>query len=229
MKKEDKKWVISLGGSRIIPDEVDFNFLKKFRDLIEKNRGKKFVVVCGGGSTARKYISALKQLGQKTRKQSEIGIAVTRLHAVFMTEIFGKDANNTIPYNMKHVQALLNKNQIVFCGALRYKPNNTSDGTAADLATYLQCPFINITNVRGLFSANPKTHKNAKFIKYETWKNFNNRAKKIKFHAGQHFVLDQNAAEIIMKNKIPTYITNSLEDIDNIIRGKDFKGSLIEG
>jgi uridylate kinase len=226
---ENRTWVISLGGSRIIPNEVDFKFLAEFKKVIEKNKDKKFVVVCGGGSTARKYISALKQMNKTTRKQSEIGIAVTRLHAVFLTEIFGKDANELIPKDMKHASSLLAKNHAVFCGALRYKPNNTSDGTSANIAGYLKCPFINITNVRGLFSANPKTNKNAKFISHCSWKNFNERAKKIKFHAGQHFVLDQNAAEIIMNEKIPTYITNSLKDVDNIINGKDFKGSLISG
>jgi len=222
-------WVLSLGGSRIVPDNVDFKFLSEFKQLIEKNKDKNFVIVCGGGSTARKYISALKQLNKTTRKQSEIGIAVTRLHAVFLTEIFGKDANELIPKDMVHVSNLLKKNQIVFCGALRYKPNNTSDGTAADLAAYLECPFINVTNVKGLFTANPKTNKNARFVPFSSWKEFNDQAKKIKFHAGQHFVLDQNAARIIMEKRIPTYITNSIEDINNIINGKNFKGSLIEG
>jgi len=224
---ENKILVISLGGSRIIPSEVDINFLNKFKELIDKNKIIKFVVVCGGGSTARKYITALQKLDKTKRKQSEIGIAVTRLHAVFLTEIFGKDANELIPRDMRHVKTLLLKNHVVFCGALRYKENNTTDGTAADLASYLNCPFINITNVNGLFDKDPKKFKDAKFIKRCSWKEFNERAKKIKFQAGQHFVLDQNAAETIMRDKIITYITNSLEDIENILNGKDFKGSLI--
>jgi uridylate kinase len=223
----DKTWVISLGGSRIAPNEVDCQFLLKFRDLIEKNKDKRFVVVCGGGSTARKYINALQELDKTKRKQSEIGIAVTRLHAVFLTEIFGKDANELIPRDMKHVKTLLLKNHAVFCGALRYKPNNTTDGTAADLASFLKCPFINITNVNGLFNKDPEKFKDAKFIKKSNWKDFYERARKVKFHAGQHFVLDQNAAKIIMKDKIPTYITNSLEDVNNILNGKEFKGSII--
>jgi rhodanese-related sulfurtransferase len=41
-------------------DNVDFKFLKEFRELINKHKDKKFVVVCGGGSTARKYILALR-------------------------------------------------------------------------------------------------------------------------------------------------------------------------
>ncbi len=230
MKKRHKLWVISLGGSRIVTEEgVDYNFLEKFENVITSHPTHKFAVVTGGGATARKYISALKKLGQKTKKQSISGIAITRMHANFLSRLFGKKANETLPKTMKKVKNLLNKNQIVLCGALRYKDKNTSDGTAADLAGFLKCPFINITNVHGLYTSNPKTNKDAKFIKKISWKNFNKKAQKIKYTAGQHFVLDQSAAKTIMKNKIPTYIVGSLKDVHKIIKGKNFKGSLVSG
>lgn len=225
-----KTWVISLGGSRIVPDEVDSKFLKDFKKLIESHPSQKFVVITGGGSTARKYISALKKLGKKTKTQSMAGIAITRLHAGFMSRFFGTKANETIPKNMQKVKSLLAKNQIVFCGALRYKKKNTSDGTSASLAAFLKCPFINLTNVKGLYTANPQKNKNAKFIPKITWKKFEQITSKIKFEAGQHFVLDQSAAKTILKNKIPTYIVGSLQSIDKILNNKkDFGGTLING
>ena len=226
---ENKIWVISLGGSRIVPDEVDEGFLKDFKDLIEAHPTHKFVVITGGGSTARRYISALRKLGKKTKAQSMAGIAVTRLHANFMARFFGSSANESIPKNMGKVKNLLKKNQIVFCGALRYKPNNTSDGTGANLAKFLKCPFINLTNVRGLYSLDPKKNKNAKFIGKISWKRLEEMTSKMKYHAGQHFVLDQAAAKIILKKKIVTYIVGSLEAIDNILKGKKFIGTVIEG
>jgi uridylate kinase len=224
-----KVWVISLGGSRIVPDDVDYLFLKEFREMIERHPSKKFVVVTGGGSIARKYIFSLKKLGQKTKNQSMMGIYTTRLNASLMTKVVGKEANEKIPGNMKQVGNLLGKNQVVFCGALRYRNKNTTDSTAASLAAYLKSPFINLTNVRGIYDKNPKTNKNAKFIARISWKKFYEKSEKIKFRAGQHFVLDQNAAKSIMEHRIPTYITGSLKDIDNIISGKKFKGSLICG
>ncbi len=226
----NKKWVISLGGSRIIDGgEVDWRFLSEFERIVNKHRGQKFVVVTGGGSIARKYISALRKLGESRKKQSLAGIAVTRLHAGLLMRLFGKKANHALPKSMEKVKNLLRKNQIVFCGALRWKDKNTSDGTAADLAGYLKCPFINITNVRGVYTANPKTHKNARFIKRISWKKFNEMTSKIKFKAGQHFVLDQSAAREIMEKRIPTYIVGSLGDVEKIIEGKKFRGSLVYG
>lgn len=225
----EKLWVISLGGSRIVPDDVDEDFLEEFKELIHKHPSNKFVVVTGGGSTARRYISALRDMGKKTRAQSMAGIEVTRFHARFMARLFGKIANHKIPLNKKKVKNLLKKNRIVFCGALRYQDRNTSDGTAAELAAYLDCPFINLTNIKGLYTANPKKNKNAKFIPKITWKEFDKIVSKIKYSAGQHFVLDQNASKIIKQHKIPTYIVGSLKDIDRLLNKKKISGTKIFG
>lgn len=224
-----KLWVISLGGSRIVPGEVDDEFIVRFKKVVDSHPSIKFVVVTGGGSTARKYIKALKKLGKKTKQQSLIGIAITRLHASFLARLFGEKANEIIPKNMRKVKNLLRKNQIVFCGGLRYKEKNTSDATAAKLSAYLKSPFINLTNVNGLYSSDPRKNPKAKLIKRISWKKFNEIAKRIKFSAGQHFVLDQSAARIIMKNKIPTYIIGKVKEIEKIIKGKKFEGTLING
>jgi uridylate kinase len=226
-----KRIVISLGGSRIIPDNVDSDFLIKFKKLIDKYADTKFVVVTGGGTTARKYINAYKTLHKGFTKQSSAGIAITRFHAFFMMNFFGREANDKLPYSMKKVESLLKKNHVVFCGALRQtKIPQTTDATAARIASYLKCPFINLTNVKGIFSENPKINKNAKFIKNISWKDFNKIAKKIKFSAGQHFVLDQRGSEIIYNHKIPTYIVGSLNDISKIIEEKKkYAGSYIYG
>ncbi len=42
-------WVISLGGSRIVRDDVDEGFLLGFKRLLDSHRDKRFVVVTGGG------------------------------------------------------------------------------------------------------------------------------------------------------------------------------------
>ncbi len=231
MKK--KVIVLSLGGSLIIPDNIDINFLKKFRQTLLKNTKKyKFVVVCGGGSTARKYIKGLEKenINKKKFFQGLLGISATRLNARFMTYFFGEDANQGIPHDMKEVRNLLRRYNVVFCGALRYAENETSDGTSAKLANFFGAEFINITDVKGLFTKNPKKHKNAKFIPEISWKEFDKMANREKFKPGQHFVLDQKASKIIKKYRIPTYIIGKdAKQIENIIKGKKFIGTKIGG
>jgi len=222
--------VISLGGSLIIPEKINFKFLDNFKKTLRKHyKTHKFVVVCGGGTIARKYITMLKGEGKSKLELSQAGIRATRMNAMFLMQFFGhNEANDTLPRDMKEVKANLNKNNVVFCGALRYAADSTSDGTSAKLAQFLKTDFINMTNVRGLYTANPLTNKNAKFIPYESWKNFEKRANKIKFHAGQHFILDQNAAVMIKKHKIKTYILGEdLRNLDKVLKGNKFTGTLI--
>ena len=229
-KKMKKTIVISLGGSLIIPEKIDFKFLDHFKKTIRKNyKNYKFVIVCGGGTIARKYITALKSEGKSKRELSEAGIRATRMNALFMMQFFGKEANDSLPLNMEEVKNNLSKNSVVICGALRYISNSTSDGTAAKLSSYLKTRFINLTNVNGLYSENPKTNLNAKFISEISWKEFEKRALALKFKAGQNFVLDQNAAILIKKHKIKTYILGGdLKNLDNFLNRKKFVGTSIE-
>lgn len=222
--------VISLGGSLIVPDRVDYKLIENFRKAVRKNYKKYFfVVVCGGGSIARKYINALNHEHKSKKELSQAGIRATRMNAMLLIEFFGKEANSAIPRDMKEVKAMLKKNKIVFCGALRWVPDSTSDGTAARLASFLKADFINITNVRGLYSRNPLTNKNAKFIHSISWKEFEKKAKKIKYKPGEHFVLDQEASSLIRKHRIRTYIIGrNLSNIEKILKGKNFTGTLIE-
>ncbi len=222
--------VISLGGSLIVPGKLNTKFLEGFKKILLKNKKKyKFVVVCGGGSTARAYIKGLENVEKKKLYfQSLLGISTTRLNARFMTYFFGKDANQGIPHNMKQIKGLLRFNSVVFCGALRYAKKETSDGTAAKIANYFKTDFINLTNVSGLYDKNPKKHKTAKFIPEISHEDFLKMAKQIEFKPGQHFVLDQIAAKIIKKHKIITYILGpELKNLDYLLNNKHFMGTLI--
>ena len=151
------------------------------------------------------------------------------MNALFMMQFFGKEANDILPLNMEEVKDNLRKNNVVFCGALRYTKDSTSDSTAAALANYLNANFVNLTNVRGLYDKNPLTNKKAKFIPHESWKDFQTRVNKIKFKVGQHFVLDQKAAKIINKHKIKPYIIGpDLKSLSKLLNGKKFVGTTIE-
>ncbi|GAJ02017.1 unnamed protein product [marine sediment metagenome] len=146
MKK--KVIVLSLGGSLIIPDNVNITFLKKFKIAIKKNTKKyKFIVVCGGGNIARKYISALESLGLNKEFQSFSGISATRMNARFMSYLFGINPEQGIPHTLNEVRKYIKKQNVVFCGALEYRPNQTSDSTAAEISHNFKTDFINLTNV----------------------------------------------------------------------------------
>jgi len=223
--------VISLGGSLIIPDEINLNYLQSFKRVILKNTKKyKFIIVCGGGSIARKYISALKKAGLNEEFQSFSGISATRMNARFLNYLFRINPVYGIPHTQKTLKRYVRKQDVVFCGALEYKPHQTSDSSAAQLARLFHAVFINLTNVKGLHDKNPKKYKDAKFIPEISWKDFDKMANASKYQPGQHFVLDQTASKIILEGKVPTYIIgSSVHQLDNLLNNRRFIGTKIEG
>ncbi|MFH1503763.1 MAG: UMP kinase, partial [Candidatus Diapherotrites archaeon] len=213
------------------PDKINLEYIKAFKKIILKNKDKyKFIIVCGGGSIARKYISALREIRMNEDFQNYAGISATRTNARFMSYFFNQNQKRGIPKKTSEVKDYIKKYDVVFCGALEYRPHQTSDSSSAEIAKVFKCEFINLTDVPGLHDKNPKEFKNAKFIPNTSWKNFNKMANKIKFKPGQHFVLDQKASKIIMRNKITTYILGKdMKQLDNLLNGKKFIGTKISG
>lgn len=228
MKKETI--VISLGGSQIIPDDINYKYIKKFKEIILSHKNKyKFIIVCGGGSLARKYIKAIKKEKISEYYQSLAGISATRNNARFMYYFFNIEPKKGVPQTKRALKKYLKEEELVFCGALEYKENQTSDSVAADLARKFKTKFINLTNVKGLYDKDPKKFKNTKFIPEISWESFDKIVKKIKFSPGQHFILDQNASNTIKKYKITTYVIKELKELNNLLNNKKFVGTKISG
>ncbi len=220
--------VFSVGGSLIIPEKIDLSFLSSFSSFIKKlSRQHKIVLVTGGGSIARKYINALLASKIAEPHTSFVGIQTTKLNANLLSSFFGK--KYFPPDSLQEVKKQLSKERIVICGALGFTPHITSDGDAAQIAKYIHADlFINLTNVDGLYTKEPHLA-GAKLIREITFKEFYTRARKIPYHSGEHFVLDQAAAKIIFEERIKTVLLNGkkLSELSNLFLGKPFLGTLI--
>lgn len=221
------KIVFSLGGSVIIQNKIDLNYLEKFEKFILKLKKKhKIIIVTGGGRTARLYINALAKEHIDKKTLSYIGILTTRLNAKLLASILKV---KKVPETEKELKSLVKKQGLVITGALGFHPNMTSDGTAAEAARDIKADLlINITDVNGLYDKDPKKFRNAKLIKKISFNQFYDKAKKIKYRAGQHFVLDQSASKIIKDKKIKTLIVNKdIKNLEMAINKKNFIGTII--
>ena len=224
-----KAVVISLGGSLIIPDKIDYAFINEFRkEILNQSKKYIFVIVCGGGARARRYMSIERKRRKSKKEVALAGMKATRENAEIMMNAI-KNSNKLLPKSMEDVKKMLKKHNIVFCGALRYTKDETTDATAAKIAREFKTIFINLTDVSGLYTSDPKKYKTAKLIKKIRWKKFEEMAKKIKFYLGQHFVLDQKAAKIIKDAKIKTYIIGKdMKHFNNLLNRRKFVGTIIQ-
>jgi uridylate kinase len=222
-----KTIIISVGGSAIVPDKVDYKFLKALKKILLSLKGKNIVICTGGGVTARKYMEPLKKEKINEYNQDLMGIESTRLNAYLLASFLGKDANKEVPKTLEEVADAVKVNKIVVCGGLT--PGQTSDGTTAMIADYLDADvLINMTNVDGLFDKDPRKYKDAKFIPKLSHAAFKKVMDKIEKKPGMHFILDHLAAEITYKSKIKVVIMKGVNNLEKFLSGKKFKGTIIE-
>lgn len=218
-----KTFVISLGGSIVVPDQINVNYLKKLKQIIKKHSKKnKFIIVIGGGHTARKYQKAGRKLGFNQTDLDWVGIHTTWLNADFVRNVF--QVKQSIVQNpTKKIKF----KKILFAGG--WKPGCSTDFDAVMLAkTYGAQTVVNITNISYLHDKNPSLYKKTKTIKQTDWKTL----RKIignKWSPGLNVPFDPVAAQLAQKLKLKLVLVGSdLNNLDNLLKDKKFKGSIVE-
>ncbi|MBW2981493.1 UMP kinase [Candidatus Woesearchaeota archaeon] len=219
--------VISLGGSVVVPDNIDIKFLKNFKILIQRYSNKyKFILVIGGGKTARRYIDAVKSILKKAnnKKLDWIGIRATWLNAEFVKIIFENQSYDIVVDNPNKKVKF---DKILVAGG--WKPGWSTDYDAVLLAkNYNAKTIINMTNIEYLYNKDPRKNKDAKKIKKIDWTGF----RKIvgnKWIPGMNVLFDPIAAKEAQKLKLKLIlIGNNLNNFKEFLDGKKFKGSVVE-
>ncbi len=75
LKKSEKLFVISLGGSLIIPGEFDIDYLKKFRHYYKKINFKEKILVAGGYKPGRSSDGAMIQIAKTYGAKTVINLS----------------------------------------------------------------------------------------------------------------------------------------------------------
>src|SRR3989344_9669703 len=128
--------IISLGGSLIVPDQIDVDFLRDFKALIlgHVKQGKKFVIITGGGKINNRYNAAAKALGEPSDEDLDwIGIAALKLNAELLRVIFAEYAHEEVIANLS---TRFPSNKPITIGSA-YEPGHSSDYDAILAATSL--------------------------------------------------------------------------------------------
>ena len=223
-----KTIIISLGGSIIVPDKINTNFLKNFKKLILKfiKKNYRFVIYCGGGNIARNYQKAASAIGNISEEDLDwIGIHTTRLNAHLLRTIFKEHSEPAVVKNPKK-KIKFNKKILIAAG---WKPGWSKDYDAVLLAKNLGIKkVINITNIDYVYDKDPKKFKNAKPFKKITWKNFRKLVGS-KWKAGLCMPFDPIAAKEAEKIKLKVIVLGkNLNNLSNLLKNKNFEGTIIK-
>lgn len=223
-----KAVVISLGGSLIVTDKINIEFLNRFKALIIDfiNKGNCAAIVCGGGNICRAYQGSAEILGVKNRKDLDwIGISATKLNAELIRAMFGDEAYEFV-LDDPSVVPKTNKRIIVGSG---YLPGSSSDLDAVLLAKALGTGVvINMTDVDYVYDKDPKKFKDAKALNEIRWRDF----RKIigcDWIPGSKVPFDPAAAEHAEKFKIKVVVLNgkNFDNLNNCLEDKEFVGTII--
>lgn len=225
-----RTFVISLGGSLIAPDQIDAKFLTNFFKLIRNEiiKGRRFILVCGGGKTARNYIEALKKLSKKASSSQLdwMGISATWINAKLVQLSLADlsypevivDPNKKVDFKQK----------VLVAGG--WKPGRSTDDDAVRLANYYDSKtVINLSNIDYLYTSDPRKNKKAIRIEKTDWKTYLNMVGK-KWDPGASFPFDPVAAQYALRNKKRVIIADgsNLSNLKDILDDRQFKGTIIE-
>lgn len=169
-------YVISVGGSLIVPQEKpNAAFLLSLRDVLTgfMQRGDQFVLVAGGGKTARVYIDAAKSITELVDDDLDwLGIHATRLNGHLLRTVFRDSAH---PVVIKHPPAapLVEDWQGSVLIAAGWKPGRSTDYVACRIARRLGAKtVINLSNITKVHTGDPKKDKHAQPRDEMTWKEY---------------------------------------------------------
>lgn len=210
------------------PSGIDPGYLREFRELVldQVRKGYRFVLICGGGATARAYQNAAREVTNLTRDDLDwIGIHATRLNGHLLRTVFRDKAyprvlkDPTRPFVWKRPIAI----------AAGWKPGASTDYDAVLMARKFKAQVVvNLSNVKTLYDSDPRKNPDAEPICEIGWKDF----RKIvgsRWDPGANLPFDPVASKLAEKIGLRVILADGkdLTNLKRILSGEKFEGSVI--
>jgi uridylate kinase len=221
--------VISLGGSLIIPDEIDVAFLNLFVSTIKEfvSKGYRFLIITGGGKICRRYNDSLKQIVDSSNEDLDwLGIAATRLNAEFVRICFAELAYEKVVLDPDAIPET--SKPIIIGGG--WKPGNSSDLAAVHGAKSIGAvKIINLSNIDYVYNKDPKKDPTAVPIEKISWAEFRTLFSK-DWNPGANVPFDPTAAREAEALSYEVVILNgkNIENLKAYLDGNEFIGTVIK-
>ncbi|UCE16535.1 MAG: UMP kinase [Candidatus Bathyarchaeota archaeon] len=221
--------VVRIGGS-VVASPPNPEIMSKYASLLKelKEQGHELVVVVGGGSVARDFITVARDMGLSEFDQDEVAIRVSRLFAQLLAMKLGDLGPGSVPTSVDEAVQELKRGKIVVMGGI--KPGMTTDTVAAMVAERVEAELlVKATDQNGIYTKDPRRYADAEKIGILSFDDLVQLFEENKHRAGIHQVVDPEAVRILQKERTKTVVVNGFKPENILLAVKGEKvGTLIE-
>ena len=228
--------VLSVGGSIIVPEKPDTEFLSKFISMVTKwldeDKSRRLILVAGGGAPARVYQNAYKDVASTTGLSSKddaadwIGIMATRINAQLLKACFGDYCKNDVVYNPTLEDIAFDGQILVASG---WKPGFSTDTDAVYLGEKFGAQtVVNLSNIEKVYTDDPRKNPDAKPLDTISWEDFRKMVGD-EWTPGKNCPFDPIASKKAseLKMKVICAGAKNIDNIRAILDDKEFVGTVI--
>jgi len=221
-ERQYMKITFKVGGflfPRAVNAELVAEYAKKFIQLYQQ--GHHLLVVTGGGEVARHYIDVARRLGASESLCDQIGIQVSRINASLLVSGLKDIVAPSIPTRFEEALNDYTLRGLVIMGGLQ--PGQSTNAVAALLSEAAGVDMlVNLTDVDGVYSSDPKADSNARKFDEITPGGLAEIIAGKTATAGGYRLLDPVALKIIERSLLPTWIINGKDpsNVDRVLRKK---------
>ena len=228
--------ILSVGGSIIVPDKPDTEFLGKFVAMctkwLDEDKSRRLILVAGGGAPARVYQNGYKEVCEKTGADFDanaadwIGIMATRINAQLLKASFGSYCKNDVVYNPTEPDLKFDGQVLVASG---WKPGFSTDTDAVYLGEKFDAKtIVNLSNIEKVYTGDPRKNPDAKPLDTISWADFRKMVGD-EWTPGKNCPFDpiasKKASELGMK--VICAGGKNIDNINAILNDKEYIGTTI--
>jgi len=221
--------VLRIGGS-VVASPVNPELIAEYADMMKtlRRRGYQIVVVVGGGTLAREFISVAKRLGLNQEAQDGIAIGVSRIFAQLLLRRIGDLGCDDVSLSVEDAVLCTSKSRVAVMGGL--KPGMTTDTVAAMVAQALNADLLlKATDQEGIFDKDPKKHADAVKLDHLKFEDLTRVCVQDKHEAGIHQIVDPEAIKILKRTRTKFVVVNGFKPKSVLLAIKgDHVGTLID-
>lgn len=224
--------VLSVGGSIVVPNEPDTEFLGAFSKMVKEwlaeDASRKLILVVGGGAPARIYQNAFRTVTPDATDSAAadwIGIMATRLNAQLLKSIFGDLCTQDVVIDPTVVSDFTGRILV----AAGWKPGFSTDNDAVLLAERFGAKtVVNLSNIEKVYTDDPRKNPDAKPLDTISWADFRKMVGD-EWVPGKNCPFDPIASKGAEKNGISVICAGgkNIVNIRSILDDKDFIGTRI--